>query len=112
MSARHGIVPPPEVAREAQRGHELQEKFHRCGKPESLRRGRQLAERQPVSFRDVVAISDYFGRHPVDQTAKADDWGDEDNPSAAHIAWLLWGGDAGKTWSDEVKARASRSPEE
>lgn len=109
MSARNGVIPPPEIAREAKRGLELQEKFHRCGKPESLKRARQLAERQPVSFRDIVAMSDFFARHSVEKT-RPNDWGDEENPSAGHIAWLLWGGDPGKAWADEVKARADQSP--
>jgi hypothetical protein len=36
----------------------------------------------------------------VDKSAKAHRWGDEEDPSAGYVAWLLWGGDEGKSWVD------------
>ncbi len=105
MTAKTGVIPPPEVAREAQKGLELREKFHRGGTSVGLRHARQLAERHPVSIRDIAAISEFFARHAADGTA---DLREEDNPSAAHIAWLMWGGDPGREWANRMKAKVER----
>lgn len=43
----------------------------------------------------------YFARHEVDK--KSDNFGNDDDPSAGYIAWLLWGGDAGKKWAEKIK---------
>ena len=43
----------------------------------------------------------YFARHSVDK--RAENFGNDDNPSAGYIAWLLWGGDAGQKWAEEHK---------
>jgi hypothetical protein len=76
-----------------------------------MMRARRLADRHPVSFRDLIAMSAYFAGHAIDKNSKSHVWGDDENPSAGYIAWLLWGGDAGKDWADDMKARASRLPQ-
>ncbi len=43
----------------------------------------------------------YFARHEVDKRGR--NFGNEQNPSAGHIAWLLWGGDEGRAWALEMK---------
>jgi hypothetical protein len=52
----------------------------------------------------------YFARHAVD--ASAPGWGDASAPSAGWIAWLLWGGDSGRTWARvrRDKIMAARKP--
>jgi len=108
-SEQNGVVPPPEVAEAAKKGLELADKFHRGGKPVALRRGRQLAERRRVSWRDLSAISDFFERHAVDGQGAPIGWGDDENPSPAYVSWLLWGGDAGKAWVGRIMERAERA---
>ncbi len=63
-------------------------------------------------MRDIIAISAYFARHEVDKASKSPEWGDETNPSAAYIAWLLWGGDAGRHWADGLKSRLEKTAAE
>jgi hypothetical protein len=41
----------------------------------------------------------YFDRHEVDLEAPAAKRGNPEYPSAGKIAWLLWGGDAGRVWA-------------
>lgn len=101
-----GHVPPAAVAKAAQQGLDLREKFNRGGTGVGVRRAKQLIAREPVSDADIAKISSYFKRHSVDKQAKAHRWGDTEDPSAGYIAWLLWGGDAGETWADGVKAKA------
>jgi hypothetical protein len=38
--------------------------------------------------------------------------GDETNPSAGYIAWLLWGGEPGRRWANSLKARLKQSAAE
>lgn len=96
---------PAEVAKAARRGLELRERFGRGGTDPGVKRAHQLAEGKPVSDADIKAISSYFKRHAVDKTAKAHRWGNEDDPSAGYVAWLLWGGDEGERWADAEKAK-------
>ena len=42
-------------------------------------------------------MSAYFARHDVDKASRSRVRGDEANPSAGYIAWLLWGGDPAAT---------------
>ena len=62
-----------------------------------------MSSREAVSPKDIRTISAYFARHEVDKDAKAKVWGDDGDPSAGYIAWLLWGGDPGREWADRVK---------
>jgi hypothetical protein len=113
-AARH--VPTAAVANVAARGLDLREKFGRGGTEVGVRRAEQLRDRRPVSDADIIAIASYFKRHAVDKTAKSHEWGDESDPSAGYIAWLLWGGDAGERWADavraEIEAAADRTGDE
>ncbi|WP_426164089.1 hypothetical protein [Sandarakinorhabdus sp. DWP1-3-1] len=99
-----GHKPPETVAKAAAKGLELRARFNRGGTDVGVHRAEQLQARRPVSDDDITAISSYFKRHAVDKEAKAHEWGDDDDPSAGYIAWLLWGGDAGERWADDIKA--------
>ena len=104
-----GFIPPDDVAAAARRGLELREKFRRGGTSVGFSRARQLANRDPLRARDVVAMSGYFACHEVDKGSTSHRWGDEANPSAGYIAWLLWGGDPGRHWADDIKSRLKKT---
>ncbi len=99
------LKPPAAVAAAAKKGLELRAKFGRGGTEVGVRRAEGLAARHEVTAGDIAKISSYFARHAVDKEAKSHEWGDESDPSAGYIAWLLWGGDAGREWADAAKAR-------
>ena len=94
--------PPKAVADEARRGLELREEHGRGGTEVGVRRAQQLSERRLVSDRDIKSMYSYFARHAVDKHGK--DWANATKPSAGKIAWLLWGGDAGRDWIDKLRA--------
>ena len=107
-----GLIPPADVAAAAKRGLELRGKV-------SPRRdiGRRpssegIVGAPIVSLRDVVAMSAYFARHEVDKASMSHEWGDETDPSAGYIAWLLWGGEPGRRWADSLKARLNKAAAE
>jgi hypothetical protein len=94
-------TPPAAVAREAEKGLKLREEHGRGGTEVGVGRARQLKARKPVPVKDIKAMHAYFARHKVDKRGK--NWGDADKPSAGYIAWLLWGGEPGKTWADGLR---------
>jgi hypothetical protein len=40
------------------------------------------------------------------------EWGDETDPSAGYVAWLLWGGEPGRRSADSLKARLNKTAAE
>lgn len=96
--------PTAKMVANAKHGLELREKFNRGGTDVGVRRAEQLAAREPLDEADIKSMHSYFARHEVDKESKSHDWGDENDPSAGYIAWLLWGGEEGKTWVDKRHA--------
>lgn len=82
------------MARNAARGLELREKHGRGGTAIGVARARDISNRKNLSPETVKRMHSYFARHEVDKQGEG--WGKD---SAGYIAWLLWGGDAGKTWA-------------
>ena len=96
------LTPTKAIADNAEKGLRLREQFGRGGTMIGVGRARQLMARKPVSADIVKRMASYFARHNVDK--RAANFGDDGNPSAGYVAWLLWGGDAGKEWADRKKA--------
>ena len=96
---RQTLIPTQAVAKEAAKGLILRKKFKRGGTAVGVRRAVQLSRRQPVSVETVRRMHSYFSRHAVDRRPG---WDDPQRPSAGYIAWLLWGGDAGRDWAIRV----------
>ncbi|MGB6117157.1 MAG: hypothetical protein WBF87_02960, partial [Mesorhizobium sp.] len=62
-----------------------------------------LARRDAQTLAMIRRMVSYFARHEVDKRGR--NFGNTADPSAGHIAWLLWGGDEGRAWALEIKAR-------
>jgi hypothetical protein len=101
-----GFVPPKGAQENARRGLELREEFKRGGTMVGVARARDLSNGRSLPLKTVNRMVSYFARHEVDKKGK--DWGNASNPSAGYIAWLLWGGDAGKTWADSIAEREKK----
>ena len=95
-------TPPAAVSAAARRGLALYEdgKGGDGLKPETVRRARSIAagEAQSVEWLTVEAPA-WFARH--DQTRP--EGSSADSPWLT--AWLLWGGDAGRSWANREEAR-------
>ena len=89
--------PPEGVRKAAARGLELRKKHNRGGTAVGVARARTLSNGQSVSPSTAKRMHSYFARHEVDK--KGEGWGED---SAGYIAWLLWGGDAGKAWASKL----------
>ena len=93
------LKPTVEMAEEAQRGIDWREEFNRGGTNIGATRARQLIARENLSEDTVKRMKSFFARHEVDKRAEGFRQGEKGYPSAGRIAWSLWGGDAGFSWS-------------
>lgn len=99
-------IPPEAVASAARHGLELRKKHNQGGTGVGVRRAHQLANRSHVSDTDVKSMHSYHSRHAVDADGK--DWDNKEKPSAGRIAYLLWGGAAGKKWAKSERDKLEK----
>ena len=102
------LRPPATVAAAARRGLELRREYGRGGTAVGVARARDLSGRRTLSVDTARRMVAYFERHAVDLEAPAAKPGHPDYPSAGRIAWLLWGGDAGRTWANKILKQEAR----
>ena len=95
--ASRGDVPPKSARQAAERGLELRKKFGRGGTMIGVARARDIKNGRSLPEQTVRRMKAYFDRHEVDKQGK--DWDNEERPSNGKIAWLLWGGDSGRSWA-------------
>lgn len=96
---------------EAQRGLDWRSEFGRGGTEVGIARARDIVNGANLSDDTIGRMVSYFARHEVDKEAEGFRVGEEGYPSNGRIAWALWGGDAGKTWSEREyeKIKSDRS---
>ena len=93
------LKPTAAMAAEGQRGLDWRKEFNRGGTPVGVARARDLSNRVNLSPDTVLRMHSYFSRHAVDKNAEGFRPGEKGFPSAGRIAWALWGGDPGESWS-------------
>ena len=84
---------------EAQKGLDWREEFGRGGTRVGAVRARQIVAGENLSDDTVKRMYSFFSRHEVDKEAEGFNAGEDGYPSNGRIAWALWGGDAGFSWS-------------
>jgi len=102
-------VPPESVRNNARRGLEMRREHGRGGTEVGVARARDLARGADISISTIRRMVSFFARH--EQSSKGGrGWspGSEGYPSAGRIAWLLWGGDSGKSWANAESRKAER----
>lgn len=107
MSELSFFHPPDDVVAAALHGLDLRSRFGRGGTEVGLARARSIIARTPLSLREMRVIGAWFARHGANRRSSIRPWGQDDDPSAAWIAWNLWGGDPGREWVDGVTGRLS-----
>lgn len=100
-----GHKPNEAMMTAAKRGLEWRDEFNRGGTEIGVARARDISNGKSLSMDTVKRMVSYFARHEVDSNAEGFNSGEEGFPSAGRIAWELWGGDAGKTWANEIASR-------
>lgn len=92
------LVPSDGMRSAAKRGLELY-KAGRGGDglvPATITDARKMAAGEALSESKVRRMRAWFARHYVD---KKPGWSDSGKETPGYVAHLLWGGDAGKSWS-------------
>jgi hypothetical protein len=93
--------PPQIIADMATKGLAFRRQFKRGGTPVGIARARDLKNRRTISPETIKRMVSYFARHEVDKRSL--DFGNDIGPSTGYIAWLLWGGEPGKEWAQNIK---------
>ena len=98
------FAPPQAVRAAARRGLALRKKHGKGGLStqeagkqgigSGVARASDLAGGGAVSFETIKRMSAFFSRHEKNKSGGEDD--------AGYIAWLLWGGDAGRAWANRI----------
>jgi hypothetical protein len=77
-----------------------------------MARANQLKDREPLSSSTVLRMYSFFSRHEVDKRATGFSSGEEGFPSPGRVAWDLWGGDGGYSWSTQKRNQIMRDRED
>jgi len=98
-SSENGFVPPESVQNNAKRGLEMVEAGEAGDGLESATKGRahDIASGKALNLDHVKRMHSFFERH--DKT-RPDDDGKGNSPWKT--AWMLWGGDSGRSWAESV----------
>ena len=64
-----------------------------------LARANQIVNGENLSDDTILRMYSFFSRHEVDKKAEGFNSGEDGFPSPGRVAWDLWGGDAGFSWS-------------
>jgi len=99
--------PPASVAREAQRALNWRDQHGdrvRGGTAVGWTRANQLAKRENISLDTIGRMVSFFARHEGNQTVSPENR-EEPWRDAGRVAWLIWGGDAGKAWANRIWQR-------
>lgn len=91
--------PTDGMASAAARALKWHKEGHRGGTRVGLSRANQLVAKENLSESTVLRMYSFFSRHEVDKQATGFNSGEEGFPSAGRVAWDLWGGDGGHSWS-------------
>jgi HK97 family phage portal protein len=73
--------------------------------PKTVAEARTIAGRQDVSPDKLRRMRAWFARHEGD---KRPGWDRAGKETPGYVAWLLWGGDAGRSWAIKMVAEMNR----
>lgn len=118
--------PPAKVRDNAEKGLKLRKEFKRGGLSSQeagdqgigsgVVRATNLKNNEKMSKRSIEMMVRFFDRSERYKDAAGSDargyFGNDDNPSAGYVAWLLWGGDEGREWAQALLARIEREDRE
>ncbi len=109
--SKKSFKPPKGVQSNAKRGLEMRERYGRGGLStqeagrqgirSGVARARDLANGKSLSLATIRRMRAFFERHERNKDSRTE----SGEPGAGMIAWLLWGGDAGRRWANGVLRR-------
>lgn len=103
---------PKGAKEEAKRGLAWRKEYGRGGTSVGLSSARYIINNTTVSPQKARHIAKYFPRHEIDKRAEGYSPGEDGFPSNGRIAWALWGGNAGRDWSNKLVRAMNRRDEQ
>ena len=104
-------IPNKGMKEDAQRALDWRKEFGRGGTRIGVTRANQIVNGVDLSDSTIKRMYSYFSRHEVDKKAEGFRPGEEGFPSNGRIAWGLWGGDAGYSWSRKLVEQMKKEQE-
>lgn len=108
--------PPQGVQSAAARGLELRAKWKRGGITNSeaseqgigsgVQRATNLKNGDAISIATIKRMAAFFSRHAKNYRPEKKE--PDGGPTAGTVAWLLWGGNAGKSWAEGILNRVEK----
>jgi hypothetical protein len=99
LKADINLTPTSGMKSAAARALAWKKEGKRGGTRVGLARANQIVNGTELSESTVARMYSFFSRHEVDKKATGFSSGEEGFPSPGRVAWDLWGGDAGYSWS-------------
>ena len=103
--------PTAGMREEAQRYRTWKSEGNAGGTEVAATRATQILSGNPLSEDTVRTMSAWFARHEVDKQGQGFTPGEEGYPSPGRVAWAAWGGDPGKSWSDNIMSTIDKDRE-
>ena len=94
--------PTQGMVSEAKKGLDWRKEHGRGGTEVGIARARDISNGKNLSNDTIKRMYSFFSRHEVDKKAEGFRPGEDGYPSNGRIAWALWGGDAGFSWSKKI----------
>ena len=104
-------IPNKGMKAEAEKGLAWRKEFGRGGTRIGVTRANQIKNGVDLSESTIKRMYSYFSRHEVDKKAEGFRPGEDGFPSNGRIAWALWGGDPGYTWSKKLVEQMKKEDE-
>ena len=101
-------TPTTGMAEEAQRALDWRADGNAGGEENTVQRARSIAAREPLGADTIRRMNAFFSRNARYPNQSGFSPGDDGYPSAARVAWGLWGGNAGRSWSSRLVERINR----
>lgn len=101
LKAQVNLQPTGEMASAASLGLKWREEYGRGGTAVGVARARDIKNRAELSPDTIGRMVSFFARHGVNRSEHYDAKESDGGPTAWRIAWQLWGGDAGRDWSEK-----------
>lgn len=102
IQTKEPYVPNEGMKEEAARALKWKEEGFEGGTRIGLTRANQIVNGENLSEETVKRMFSFFSRHEVDKQAEGFEPGEDGYPSPGRVAWGLWGGDAGYSWSKNI----------
>ena len=101
-------TPTEGMQTEAQRALDWRADGNAGGEENTVQRARSIAAGEPLGQDTIRRMHAFFSRNARYPDEQGFSPGEDGYPSAARVAWGLWGGDAGASWSSTLVERMNR----